>query len=108
MEHWDIPSLGVEPHHPKVLSTDKEARVIAINLPAGEQMQEHRTHERGYLVVVSGRIELTGEGGTVSGGPGFLAGFDPNEDREISAIEDSLLILLLGPWPGEGHPSNRG
>ena len=25
-------------------------RVIAINLPSGEQMQEHRTHERGYLV----------------------------------------------------------
>ena len=108
MEHWDIPSLGVAPHHPKVLSTDKEARVIAINLPSGEQMQEHRTHERGYLVVISGQIDLRGDGEIVSGGAGFLAGFEPNEDRTITATEDSLLLLLLGPWPGEGHPSNRG
>jgi redox-sensitive bicupin YhaK (pirin superfamily) len=103
LEHWDVPNLGVEPHHPKVLTTDKEARVIAINLPSGERMQEHRTHERGYLVVVSGRIEVGGE----EGGPGFVAKFDPMEDREIVATEDSLLVLILGPWPGEGHPRNR-
>ena len=108
MEHWDIPSLGVEPHHPQVLTSDKEARVIVINLPAGEQMQEHRTHERGYLVVVSGMIGLDGQGESVAGGPGFLAGFDPKEDRTITATEDSLLLLILGPWPGVGHPSNRG
>ena len=107
MEHWDIPSLGVEPHQPKVLTTEDEARVIAINLPSGEQMQEHRTHERGYLVVVSGQIELKGGGDPVSGGPGFLALFDPMEDRTITASDDSLLVLILGPWPGAGHPRNR-
>jgi redox-sensitive bicupin YhaK (pirin superfamily) len=104
LEHWDLPSLGVEPHHPKVLATAKEARVIAINLPAGEQMQEHRTHERGYLVVISGKVDVSG----VEGDVGFLAEFEPREDRVIAATEDSLLLLFLGPWPGEGHPSNRG
>ena len=107
MESWDIASLDVQPHQPQVLRTDKEARVIVIQLPAGEQMQDHQTHERGYLVVVSGQIELSGGGGSQSGGAGFLALFDPNERREITAKEDARLLLVLGPWPGEGHSSQR-
>lgn len=107
METWDIASLDVQPHKPEVLRTDKEARLIVIQLPAGEQMQDHQTHERGYLSVVSGQIELTGGGESITGGPGFLAQFDPNERREITAKEDTRLVLMLGPWPGEGHSSQR-
>ena len=107
METWDIASLDVQPHKPEVLRTDKEARIIAIQLPAGEEMQDHQTHERGYLVVVSGKVEVNQGGESVSGGPGFLAQFDPNERRQIKANEDSRLVLILGPWPGEGHPSQR-
>jgi quercetin dioxygenase-like cupin family protein len=109
LDSWDIASLDVQPHQPKVLRTDKEARVIAIDLPAGEELKEHQTHERGYLFVVAGKVELSKGGGeATSGGPGFLAVFDPNERREVRAIEDARLALVLGPWPGEGHPSNRG
>ena len=110
MESWDIRSLDVEPHKPQVLRTDKEARLIAINLPAGEELQEHQTHERGYLLVVDGRIELakSDDAPGEEGGPGFLAHFEPNERREVRAKEASRLVLILGPWPGEGHyPYNR-
>jgi quercetin dioxygenase-like cupin family protein len=103
LDSWDIPSLDVQPHSPKILRTDKEARVIAINLPAGEQLQEHRTHERAYLAVVDGEIEVANGGETQTGGPGYLAHFDPKEDRTVSAKSDALLVLILGPWPGEGH-----
>jgi len=105
MDSWDISALAVEPHHPQVLRTDKEARVIALQLPAGEELQEHQTYERGYLFVVSGAVTLNGTGETA--GPGFLAVFDPNERRTIRATEDSRLALVLGPWPGEGHPRAR-
>jgi quercetin dioxygenase-like cupin family protein len=107
LDSWNIADLDVQPHKPTVLRTDKEARVIAIHLPAGEQLQDHQTHERGYLVVVSGQVEVGQGGENTSGGPGFLAVFDPNERREVTAKEDSRLALILGPWPGEGHPSNR-
>ncbi len=109
MESWDIASLDVQPHKPQVLRTDKEARLIVIQLPAGEQMGEHQTHERGYLMVVAGQVEIAEGGGgqSVTGGGGFLAEFDPNERREITAKEDSRLLLMLGPWPGEGHSSKR-
>jgi hypothetical protein len=34
--------------------------------------------------------------------------FDPNERHEVTAKSDARLLLVLSPWPGEGHPSNRG
>jgi quercetin dioxygenase-like cupin family protein len=105
MDSWDISALDVEPHHPQVLKTDKEARVIALQLPAGEELQEHQTHERGYLFVVSGAVEVDNNGAAHTAGPGYLAVFDPNERRRVRATEDSRLALVLGPWPGEGHPS---
>ena len=104
MDSWDIRSLDLEPRRPQVLRTDDEARLIAINLPGGEQLQEHQTHERGYLFVVDGEVEVAENGGEgVAAGPGFLAHFEPNERREVRAKGDSRLVLILGPWPGEGH-----
>ena len=39
MDHWDLPTLGIEPHRPQILhSTRGEARSIAIHLPAGERL----------------------------------------------------------------------
>jgi quercetin dioxygenase-like cupin family protein len=108
METWDIASLDVQPHHPQVLRTDDESRVIAINLPAGEELQEHQVHERAWLVVAEGEIEVEQGGEVVSGGTGFLAHFDPQERHEVRAKSDARLILLLAPWPGDGHPSQRG
>jgi quercetin dioxygenase-like cupin family protein len=107
MESWDVASLDVEPHHPQVLRSDDETRVIAINLPAGELLQEHQVHERAYLVVAAGEIEVEQHGDVEKGGPGYLAHFDPNERREVRATADSRILLILAPWPGDGHPSLR-
>ena len=63
-------------------------------------------HERAWLLVISGAIEVSDpRGDRVAGGPGLLAVFDPNERHEVSATEDARLLLVLSPWPGEGHPS---
>ena len=105
METWDIASLEVQPHNPAVLRSDDETRVIAINLPAGERLQEHQVHERAWVVVAAGEVEFEQGDETVTGGPGFLVHFEPKERHEVRATADSRLILLLSPWPGEGHPS---
>jgi quercetin dioxygenase-like cupin family protein len=108
MRTWKISELDVEPRQPEVLDSETEGRAIVIELPAGERLQDHQVHERAWLVVVSGAVELDGHGGdAASGGPGLLAAFDPNERREVRATEDARLLLLLSPWPGEGHPSQR-
>lgn len=109
MKAWDIKALDVEQGHPMVLDSEQEGRVIAIRLGAGERLAEHRVHERAWLFVAAGSIEIDEvDGETVGGGAGMLAEFAPNEPREIRAIEDSRLVLLLSPWPGEGHPSASG
>lgn len=105
METWDIRSLDIEPHHPMVLRSDDETRAIAIHLPAGEELQEHQVHERAYLVVADGEIEVITDGRTVSGGTGFLSHFEPRERHAVRAVSDARLVLVLAPWPGMGHPS---
>ena len=105
METWDIASLEVEPHQPEVLQSEEQGRAIAINLPAGEELQEHETHEHAYLVVASGEVELEHGGETLRGRPGFLAHFEPHERREVRATDDARLLLILTPYPAPGRRS---
>lgn len=106
MDSWDIRSLAVEPHRPEILRTDDHARAVALHLPAGEELQEHQTHEGAYLVVVEGEVEIAVNGSAqAGGGAGFMAHFQPNERREVRAKTDVRLVLILAPWPGRGHPS---
>jgi quercetin dioxygenase-like cupin family protein len=103
---WHVAELDVEPHHPQVLrSDDGAARAVAINLPAGDLLQEHETHEHTWITVASGELEIVKDGGSEAAGPGTLAHFAPGERREVRASADSKLIMLLAPWPGPGHPS---
>ncbi len=106
MKGWNVREMDVEAHHPLVLDSADEGRLIVIELPAGEELQEHRVHERAWLIVARGAIEIDdAEGETLGGQAGLVAEFSPNEVRTVRAIEDARLLLLLSPWPGEGHPS---
>jgi quercetin dioxygenase-like cupin family protein len=105
MQTWDVRTTAIEPHHPQVLRSDDETRAIAIHLPAGEELQEHQVHERAYVLVVDGEVEIDQGDHTVSGSCGLLAHFEPNERRTIRAVRDARLVLVLAPWPGVGHPS---
>jgi quercetin dioxygenase-like cupin family protein len=108
MESWNLNELPVEPHQPQVLDSESEGRAIVINLPKGEQLQEHQVHERAWLLVVDGNVVLTTpDGKNAEGGTGLLAIFDPKERHEVEAVEDSRLLLVLSPWPGDGHPSQQ-
>ena len=106
MKAWNVADMEVAPRHPLVLDSEEEGRLIVIQLSAGEEMQEHRVHERAWLVVAKGAIEIDdSDGETLGGGSGLVAEFDPNEARTVRATEDSRILLLLSPWPGKGHPS---
>ena len=105
MKTWDVNGLDVEAHKPEILSSGDAARVIALHLPEGEQLQEHRVHERAWVLVLTGEIEIAaGDGEPVAGGAGLLAEFDPKEPHELTARSECRLLLFLAPWPGDGHP----
>ncbi|HEX5927883.1 MAG TPA: cupin domain-containing protein [Solirubrobacterales bacterium] len=105
MQSWDLSSVEVEPHQPAILASAEDARTILLQLPAGEELQEHEVHERARVVVVAGEIEVaTPDGERRSAGPGHLFEFDPGERRTIAARSEARLLLVLSPWPGDGHP----
>jgi quercetin dioxygenase-like cupin family protein len=108
VEHWELRSLPVESHEPVILSSTRgESRTVVLHLSAGEALRDHQVHERAHLVVIDGEVEIAQGEETISGGPGLLAVFDPAERHEVRARSDARLLLVLAPWPGEGHPGAR-
>jgi hypothetical protein len=63
-------------------------------------------HERARVIVVEGEVDATTENGADSAraGAGHLFEFDPGERRTIVARSDARLLMVLSPWPGDGHP----
>ncbi len=105
MKSWDLATLDLKPRLPEILSSSDAARVIVLDLAAGESLSEHEVHERAWLVVLRGTIEATTSAGEhTSGGAGLLIEFAPVERHEVTASSDARILLLLAPWPGAGHP----
>jgi quercetin dioxygenase-like cupin family protein len=105
MRSWDLRTVAAEPHEPQILSTADDARAILLHLPAGEELQEHEVHEHARIVVIEGDVEVTTpDGDRVSAGSGHLLEFAPGERHTVAASADARLLLLLTPWPGDGHP----
>jgi quercetin dioxygenase-like cupin family protein len=108
MEHWDLRTLDVQPQHPQILHSSRgESRTIAITLRAGESLADHEVHERAHLVVIDGEVDLESGDGGARCGAGCAAIFDPQERHAVRAASDARLLLVLAPWPGEGHPGAR-
>src|ERR1700712_2968708 len=105
MNTWDLKTVQVEPRAPQILATS-DARAIVVNLPAGESMNDHQVHERAWVTVIEGVISVTAcaDDQTVRAAAGQLFEFEPGERHAVRALTDSRLLLLLAPWPGDGHP----
>ena len=88
---------------PVVLNSNDEARAVLISLDPGQRLGDHQVHERAWLLVVDGSARIDAGGGAIDAGPGFLARFDAGERHAISSEDGARILLLLAPWPGEGH-----
>lgn len=105
MESWDLKTVEVEPHQPRILASADDARTILLHLPDGEELQEHEVHERARVLVVDGDVDVAEvDGDFANASAGHLFEFEPGERRTIVARSDARLLMVLSPWPGEGHP----
>jgi quercetin dioxygenase-like cupin family protein len=102
---WDLTEIDAPGGtiDPTVLTTDDGARAISIRLEAGQELRDHQVRERAWLVVVEGRTEITCGAEVVDGRAGTLVTFDPGERHAVSSVEGARVLLILAPWPGEGH-----
>jgi quercetin dioxygenase-like cupin family protein len=106
VRHWRLPEVET-PHgarSPVVLHSREGAeRAVLIELRAGEALGDHGVKESALLLVVDGAVRVEAGDESVDGGTGALFHFDPDERRSVMSDGGARLLLLLAPWPGEGH-----
>jgi quercetin dioxygenase-like cupin family protein len=96
-----VPSVGAQ--KPRVLFTSPECRLVAVDLGAGDELPEHHVRERAVLQVISGRVAIEASGEAVECAAGAVVMFDPGERHALRGLDDARLLLVLAPWPAEGH-----
>ena len=71
MQLWDVLAADATGRtDPRVLFSTPEARMVMIDLAAGEQLGEHEVHERAIIQVARGSIELTSGDAAMTCGEG--------------------------------------
>ena len=106
MRHWNVKAISKSDgsRSPEVLhSQEGEARVVAIHLHAGQELGDHQVKEAALLVVVDGQVRVEAGDESVDAGAGTVLRFDPDERHAVAADGEARVLLVLAPWPGEGH-----
>jgi quercetin dioxygenase-like cupin family protein len=102
---WDLLEIEAPQgtRDPVVVHQDDGARAVLVVLRPGQELGEHQVRENAWVVVVAGVVEVVSGGETRQAGPGSLLRFDPAERHSLSAPDGARILLVLTPWPGEGH-----
>lgn len=105
MQTWDLTEIETPEgsRSPVVLASEDDARAVLIGLHPGQSLGEHQVKEHAWLVVVDGTVELSSGDESVTAGAGTIARFMPNERHALRSEGGAKVLLLLAPWPGEGH-----
>lgn len=105
MQHWDLLALDAPEgtRDPVVLHSDDGARAVLIVLQAGQSLGDHQVKENAWVTVLDGTVELSAGGEQVQGSVGTMVRFEPNERHAIRTESGARVLLMLAPWPGDGH-----
>jgi quercetin dioxygenase-like cupin family protein len=105
MQHWDLQAIDTPggSRSPVVLRSDEAARAVLVVLEPGQRLGEHQVKEHALVSVLAGAVRVESGGETVEGGPGCFFSFDADERRSISTDGGARILMVLAPWPGEGH-----
>jgi quercetin dioxygenase-like cupin family protein len=109
VQSWNLLELETPEgsRSPIVLHSTEDARAVLIGLNPGQELGEHQVHENAYIVVVAGEVDAESAGESIKAGPGTLFRFEANERHRVSSAEGARILLLLAPWPGDGHYRGR-
>jgi quercetin dioxygenase-like cupin family protein len=88
---------------PVVLRSDPSARAVLVALDPGQRLGDHQVKERALVSVIDGSVRVESGGKTIEGAAGSFFSFDADERRSISTDTGARILMVLAPWPGEGH-----
>jgi len=105
LQSWKLTEIAVPAGSrlAEAIETGDGARAIVIRLGAGEELGDHQVRERAWLVVVEGTARVEAGGGVVEAGPATLLTFEPGERHSVASEGGARIVMILSPWPGEGH-----
>ena len=86
-----------------VLHSDNGARAVLIVLQPGQALGDHQVKENAWLTVVDGSVQVAAGSEQHDAGPGMLFRFEPDERHSVRSEAGARILLVLAPWPGEGH-----
>ena len=110
MRSWRLPEIETPDgsRSPVVLHSDDEARAVLIGLNPGQELGDHQVKEHAFIVVVDGTARIEAGGEAIEADAGTLVAFEPDERHVIASDSGAKILLLLAPWPGEGHYRGGG
>jgi quercetin dioxygenase-like cupin family protein len=105
MQSWKLTEIDTPDgsRSPVVLLSENEARAILVGLHPGQELGDHQVKEHAWVVVVEGCARIGAGGDSIEAGVGTLVHFEPDERHFVASDEGAKILLLLAPWPGEGH-----
>ena len=105
MRSWRLPEIETPDgsRSPVVLHSGGEGRAVLIGLHPGQKLGDHQVKEHAFVVVVEGTASIQSGGEAVEAEAGTLVAFEPDERRVVTSEGGAKILLLLAPWPGEGH-----
>jgi quercetin dioxygenase-like cupin family protein len=105
MQSWRLPEIETPggSRSPVVLRSEDEARAVLIGLEPGQELGDHQVKEHAWIVVVDGAATFEAGGEAIEGPVGTLVRFEPDERHAVRSDGGATILLLLAPWPGEGH-----
>jgi quercetin dioxygenase-like cupin family protein len=104
VQHWNLMEIeATGTQDPVVVHSGNEARAVLIVLKPGQELGEHQVKENAWVTVVGGTVRIQAGDESVEAGVGTLVRFDPDERHSLRSDEGARVLLVLAPWPGEGH-----
>ena len=105
MQSWNLREIETPggSRSPVVLRSDPGSRAVLIVLEPGQSLGDHQVKEGALVAVVEGSVRVEAGGRKIDGEAGCCFSFDADERRSISSDGGARLLLVLSPWPGEGH-----
>jgi quercetin dioxygenase-like cupin family protein len=105
MQSWNLMEIEAPAgtRDPLVVHSGNEARAVVIVLNPGQVMGDHQVKENAWVTVLEGEVKISAGDEAIDAGPGMLFRFDPDERHSLTSDAGARVLLLLAPWPGEGH-----
>jgi quercetin dioxygenase-like cupin family protein len=105
VQRWQLLDLDAPDgtRDPIVLHSDEGARAVLVVLSPGQSLGDHQVKENAWVTVLDGTVEITVDGKASQAERGTLLRFAPDERHALRSDGGARVLMLLAPWPGEGH-----